>query len=180
MLRAPLAKQELRASGVSCHGLLRRALYRATASRGAVGPMTHVTDEGIFDEPIDKIWRYLQDQSEGVHVHSSIRGSKPLEQKGSSVTLEMEMANPDGKTTRKETWRFVYNPPHGFEMESLAGISKGTKYAHRYTPMGNRTRVEVEGEFRMQGLDEATTRHAALGMLAQVFEEDQANLRRYK
>jgi hypothetical protein len=142
--------------------------------------MTQIKDEGVFEAPLDKIWKYLQDQTPGVHSHKSIRGMKVLEQKGSAVTQEIEFVNPDGKSTRKETWRFTYNPPHGFEMESLAGMSKGTKYAHRYTPMGNRTRVDVEGDFRLQGMDDASTRQAALGFLAEVFQEDQASLGRYK
>lgn len=142
--------------------------------------MAHVKDEGVFDAPIEKIWRFLQDQSSGTHAHKAIRGMKTIDAKGNAMTQEMELMNPDGKTTRKETWRFVFNPPEGFEMESLAGASKGTKYAHRYTPMGNRTKVDVEGDFRFQGLDEAATRQAALGFLAQVFDEDQASLARFK
>jgi hypothetical protein len=142
--------------------------------------MAHVKDEGVFDAPIDKIWRFLQDQTPGVHNHKVIRGAKTIEEKGGALTQEMDFLNPDGKSTRKETWRFKFNPPQGFEMESLAGMSKGTKYSHRYTPMGNRTKVEVEGEFHLQGMDDATTRQAALGFLAEVFSEDTANLQRFK
>jgi hypothetical protein len=142
--------------------------------------MTHIKDEGVFEAPLDKIWKYLQDQTPGVHNHKAIRAMKPIEQKGSSMTVEIEFLNPDGKSTRKETWRFAYNPPQGFEMEALAGASKGTKYSHRYTSMGNRTRVEVEGEFHIQGMDEASTRQAALAFLSQVFDEDQFSLKKYK
>jgi hypothetical protein len=142
--------------------------------------MAHVKDDGVFDAPLDKIWKFLQDETPGTHTHQSIRGMKTLEQKGSSATQEMEFLNPDGKSTRKETWRFTFNPPQGFEMECLAGVSKGTRYAHRYTSMGNRTRVDVDGEFHIQGMDDASTRQAALGFLSVVFEEDQSNLKRYK
>lgn len=142
--------------------------------------MAHVKDEGVFDAPVSMIWKFLQDQTPGVHHHKSIRNVRVLDQKGPSMTQEIEFANPDGKSTRKETWRFTFNPPHGFEMEALAGATKGTKYAHRYTPMGNRTRVEVEGDFHIQGMDENATRQAAMGMLAEVFDEDRANLGRYK
>lgn len=142
--------------------------------------MAHVKDDGVFDAPVEKIWRFLQDESPTAHTHRAIRGMKTLEEKGNAMTREVEFLNPDGKTTRKETWKFVLNPPHGFEMEALEGASKGTKYTHRYTPLGNRTRVEVEGDFHIQGMDEATTRQAALGFLSQVFDEDQANLGRYK
>lgn len=142
--------------------------------------MVHVKDDGVFDASIDKIWKYLGDESPGVHNHRSIAGARTVENRGNEMVQEMEMRNPDGKTTRMETWRFVMNPPSGFEMESLSGASKGTRYTHRYTPMGAKTRVEVEGDFRMQGMDETATRKAALGYLSDLFNEDNAALKKYK
>jgi len=142
--------------------------------------MVQVRDDGVYDASIDKIWKFLQDDSPGVHSHKSILGAKTIEEKGNAVVQEMEFRNPDGKSSRKETWRFTFNPPAGFDMESLAGVSKGTRYSHRYTPMGNKTRVEVEGDFRMQGMDDASTRKAALGLLSEIFDEDTRNLRNYK
>ncbi len=142
--------------------------------------MVKVRDEGVFDAPLEKIWKYLGDETPGVHNHRSIVGSRTVENRGSEMVFEWDMRNPDGKTTRKETWRMALDPPRGFEMESLGGVSKGTKYTNRYTPMGGRTRVDVEGEFHMQGMDEASTRKAALGFLSEVFDEDQASLKKYK
>lgn len=142
--------------------------------------MVHIKDEGVFDESIDKIWKYLQDEKSNVHVHRSIPSMKTVERKGASVVQEIQFLNPDGKTTRVETWRTTFNPPKGFEMESLSGISKGTRYSHRYTPQGAKTRVDVEGEFVMQGMDVPSTKKAALGFLAEVFDEDSRNLRKYK
>ncbi len=142
--------------------------------------MVKVRDDGVFDASIDKIWKYLADESPGVHEHRSIVASRTIENKGSETVFEWELRNPDGKTTRKETWRMAMNPPTGFELESLSGVSKGTKYTNRYTPMGSKTRVEIDGEFRMQGMDDASTRKAALGFLAEVFDEDQASLKKYK
>ena len=142
--------------------------------------MVKVHDDGVFDASIDKIWKYLGDETPGVHNHRSIVGSRTVENKGSEMVFEWEMRNPDGKTTRTETWRMAMNPPTGFVMESLAGVSKGTRYTNRYTPLGGKTRVEVEGEFHMQGMDDASTRKAALGFLAEVFDEDQASLKKYK
>jgi hypothetical protein len=141
--------------------------------------MAHVKDEGVFDVPLDRIWTYLQDQNSGVHNHKAIRSWKVVEEQGSMTTNEIEFVNPDGRSTRKETWRMTFHPPKGFDMEALSGVSQGTKYTLTYTPMGNRTKVEVEGEFRMSGMDDDSTRRAALGFLNEVFEEDQVNLRRY-
>ncbi len=142
--------------------------------------MVQVKDDGVFDAPIDRIWKYLNDERPGVHNHSAIANTKVVEKKGNAAVQEYEFRNPDGKTTRKETWRTTFNPPTGFEMESLAGVSKGTKYSHRYTPAGDKTRVEVTGDFKMQGMDDVATKQAALGFLAQVFAEDNATLRNYK
>ncbi len=142
--------------------------------------MVRIKDDGVFDAPIDKIWKYIGDDAPGTHNHRSILGTKVVEDRGSEVVQEMEMQNPDGKTSRKETWRFVMNPPAGFEMESLAGISKGTRYSHKYTPLGTKTRVEVDGDFHMQGMDETSTKKAVLGFLAEFFDEDNAALKKYK
>ena len=142
--------------------------------------MVLVKDEGVFDAPIDRIWKYLNDQRPGVHNHQAIAAKKVLEEKGGQAVQEMEFRNPDGRTTRRETWRTTFNPPTGFEMEALTGASKGTKYSHRYTPMGNRTKVEVTGDFRIHGMDDNATRQAALDQLARFFEEDNANLQNYR
>lgn len=144
--------------------------------RSGVPSMVHVKDEGVFDAPIDTIWKFLIDPSATAHHHRAIRGMTTIRQEGTAVTQEVEFLNPDGKTTRKETWRFVFNPPKGFEMESLGGASKRTKHAHHYTPSGNKTRVEGEGDFAIQGMDDAATRAAVLAFLAEVFDEDQAAL----
>jgi hypothetical protein len=77
-------------------------------------------------------------------------------------------------------WKMSFNPPKGFSLEITSGPMKGTKHSHTYTPMGDKTKVTVEGEFVAQGMDEATVKKAALTMLEQVFNEDAANLKRYK
>jgi len=139
--------------------------------------MVHVTDEGVFDHPIEKIWKYLNDE-EG-HKHSSVKMSKAIEQSDKGMTAEFEVKNPDG-SWRKEMWKMSFNPPHGFSLEITSGPMKGTKHTHTYTPMGNKTKVSVEGEFVAQGMDDATLRKAALMMLEQVFNEDSANLRNFQ
>ena len=65
-------------------------------------------------------------------------------------------------------------------MEFLTGPMTGTKHTHTYTPMGDKTKVEVAGEFKIQGLDEQATRKTALAQLEQLFNEDNAALKQYK
>ena len=139
--------------------------------------MVHLTDEGTFDEPLEKIWRYLNDEKD--HQHSSMKMSKVLEQSDKGMTAECEVKNPDG-SWRKETWKMDFNPPKSFTLEITSGPLKGTKHTHTYTPMGNKTKVVVEGEFIAQGMDDASLKKAALRNLELVFNEDSANLRNYK
>ena len=140
--------------------------------------MVHIKDDGVFDAPVDKIWRFLQ-ASEETHHHRSIKSSKVIEQSQTGMTLEAERVNPDG-STRMDTIKFVYDPPKGFTMEWIAGPMKGTKNTHTYTPMGDKTKVVVEGDFFFQGADDNTVRAQALKGLAEVFDEDNAGLKNFK
>ena len=139
--------------------------------------MVHVSDEGVFDAPLEKIWRYLNDDKG--HQHSSAKMSKVIDQSDKGMTAEFEVKNPDG-SWRKETWKMGFNPPKGFSLEVTSGPMKGTKHTHTYTPMGNKTKVVVEGEFIAQGMDDASLKKAALRNLELVYNEDSANLRSYK
>jgi hypothetical protein len=140
--------------------------------------MVHVRDDGVFDAPLNTIWKYVQDNES--HQHRTVRGQKVKEEHGNRMILETEILNPDGKTTRWETWNYVVNPPKGFDVEVLDGPMKGSKYTHTYTPLGNKTKVEVTGDFHIQGMDEAATRKTVLGFFSDVFEEDNSALKNYK
>ena len=137
--------------------------------------MVRVRDDGVFDAPIDKLWKYVNDDM--LHQHPSFRVSKVLEQKGNSMVMEADVANPGGAGTHKETLRMVMNPPKGFDTEYLAGPMKGSRHTHTYTPLGDKTKVEVVGDFSIQGSDEDQTRKTVLDYFARVFEEDNAALR---
>jgi hypothetical protein len=72
------------------------------------------------------------------------------------------------------------NPPKSHHTEVLAGPMKGSNNTHTYTPMGDKTKVIVEGDFYAQGMDDASTKKAVLAMWDTVFNEDNANLKAYK
>src|SRR2546427_551630 len=74
----------------------------------------------------------------------------------------MQMLNADGKGTHWETWRLTMNPPRGYQVEAIAGPTKGTKFAQTYTSIGNKTRVDVEGDWVVPGADDATIRASSL------------------
>lgn len=140
--------------------------------------MVWVRDDGIFDAPVDKVWRYIQDEAR--HVHRSFKTTKVLEQMGNVLVLEADVLNPDGKSRHEETWKFTFDPPKGFDFEFLSGPLKGSKFSQIYTALGNRTKADVVGDFYIQGLDEDATRKAVLATLEEEFNEDTAALRTYK
>lgn len=142
--------------------------------------MVQVKDEGVFDVPLEKIWRFMNDERPNTHTHRSIKFTKVVEQSGNHMLVEAEVTAPDGKTKFIETAKFTFNPPKGFDMETLSGPMAGTKHTHTYTPMGNKTKVEVVGEFKIQGMDDAATKKAALAFLEDVFNEDHSALKNYK
>jgi hypothetical protein len=139
--------------------------------------MVHITDDGVFDAPIEKVWKYINDQNG--HAHSGMKFTKVIEQSDKGMTVELEVKNKDG-SSHMETWKMTMNPPKGHSTEVLAGPMKGSRNTHTYTPMGDKTKVLAEGDFYAQGMDDASTKKAVLAMWEMVFNEDNANLRNYK
>lgn len=139
--------------------------------------MVHVKDDGVFDAPVEKIWRYIND--ENAHDHSAVKVTGMRDQSEKRLTLDLEVKNLDG-STHAESWKITMNPPESMSTEVVSGPMKGTKHTHTYTPMGSKTKVEVEGEFVMQGMDDASTKKAVLSMYEMVFNEDNANLQKFK
>lgn len=140
--------------------------------------MVHIEDDGEFDAPLDRVWKYNADRE--THQHRSIARTTVLEQEENVVLQEMEIVNPDGKGTHREVWRLTMNPPEGYSVEAVEGPAQGTTFSQRYVPKGDRTRVEVRGDWTIEGLDEATTKRMALAFLAEMFEEDAKALKSYR
>lgn len=78
--------------------------------------IVYLKDEGPFDAPLEQIWRFLQDDT---HEHKSVNISKVLEQSEKHMVVEMEATSANGKSKLKETAKFTFNPPTGFDMEFL-------------------------------------------------------------
>lgn len=140
--------------------------------------MVRIRDDGVFDAPLQTIWKYLQSPQD--HTHGSFAVSKVLDQKGNALVMEVDVRDPLSGMSRRETLRMTMDPPRGFDVEYLEGPSKGTRHRHTYTPMGDKTRVEVEGDFRMHGMDDSQIRKSVLAYFDEVFHEDDAALQRLK
>jgi ligand-binding SRPBCC domain-containing protein len=143
--------------------------------------MVTYKSDGIFDAPLDRIWKLLQEQhspEQIVKTHPVFQKVRNVEEKGNNLVREEVVKGPTGPYT--ERVRFTYNPPKGFDMEWLTGPLAGSRATHSYTSQGNKTRVDVSGDFKIQGLDEKGTYKMINDFMNRVFDEDGVALRKLK
>ena len=96
-----------------------------------------------------------------------------------AVTIEAETYKPDGSTsTLSITHRL--NVPNGIETRVAGGALDGARFTHTYTPRGDTTQVDLEGEFPpMPGMSEADQLQMIDGFFTMVFAEDSETLRQW-
>jgi len=95
------------------------------------------------------------------------------------VTIDAEIYNPDG-TTFNTTIIHKLNPPKGIETIMEGGAFNGAIFTHTYTPMGDKTKVDLEGEFpTFPGMSEADELMMIDGFFTEVFTEDKATLQKW-
>jgi hypothetical protein len=139
--------------------------------------MVHYESDGVFDASVDKLWKYLTSEN---HEHSYMKNMKVLSQSGNQVTLEADFRNPDN-TWYKAKLNQSMNPPTGWEGVFSGGPMDGAKIKHTYTPMGDKTKVELKGDFRaMPGLAESAQLKMIDDFFTISFNEDNANLQKMK
>jgi hypothetical protein len=141
--------------------------------------MVHIKDEGShFEAPIETVWAFLQAQDAHEESHSKStrnRDSKPLTE--NSMILSMER-NVNGQWM-KEKNRVTMLPPLGLAIEVLEGPLAGSKFVNIYTPKGNRTGIDIIGEFNSSQIPAAQLEHAVRANLETVFNEDSAALKAF-
>ena len=136
----------------------------------------HYKREGIatFEATPEKIFRYM---SAGNHPHAAFKSHQLVGVAGNVVTLEAEIYNPDGSTFRT-TIQHTLNKPDGVETTMGGGAFDGARFVHSYTPLGSRTKVDLEGDFpSLPGMNEAEVLKMIDGFFSIVFSEDEATLR---
>ena len=139
--------------------------------------MVFVLDEGsVFDEPVDKIWRFMREGRE-FHKHGN-RGDTQVEVQGNSIVLTFEAQGPSGKTTIKMKSTEV--APLGRIMEYLQGPLAGSRAIVYYVPLGNKTGITVVGEYVSKVIPEDQIRSMVLSQAERSFNEDVENLKQFK
>jgi hypothetical protein len=132
----------------------------------------HYKHDGIatFDATNEKIFRYM---SLGDHHHTAFKSYHLVGISDKLVTLEAEIYNPDGSTFTT-TIKHRLDPPTGVEPTMAGGPFDGARFVHRYTSIGDKTTVDLEGEFpSFPGRHEADELD---GFFTIVFAEDTATL----
>jgi hypothetical protein len=140
--------------------------------------MVHYKKDGIvmFDATTDKIFRYM---SAGNHPHPAFKSHKLVGVSGIVVTLDAEIYNPDG-TTFNTTITHELNPPKGVETRMKGGAFDGARFTHTYTPIGDKTNVDLEGDFpAFPGMSEADELKMIDGFFTTIFAEDKVTLQRW-
>lgn len=133
--------------------------------------MAHIKDQGShFDAPIDVVWKYLQDGEDHSASHQTTRNQqmKPISE--TSFHLSMER-NVNGQWV-KEADRITIYPPLAMAIEVLEGPLAGSTMVNVYTPKGNKTGIDVFGEFTSKTIPGNQLERAVLASLEQAFNED--------
>ena len=151
----------------------------ATAENGAAAatPTTiHYKKDGIatFDVPVERVFQYM---SSGNHPHRAFQSHRLVSVAGNVVTVDVEAYNPDGSTTQM-TVTHRLDPPNGIVTTMAGGHFDGARFVHSYTPLGNSTNVDPEGDFpALPGISEADEIAMIDGFFTLVFGEDAETLR---
>jgi hypothetical protein len=138
--------------------------------------MVHVADEGAwFDGSIQTVWRYLGSGEPHSRAHRTMRNrtSRPVADNVTEATMERLW---------RGSWVKVVNrlsvfPPLGYVVEVLEGPLAGSKFFVVYTPEGDRTRVDVHGEFASPTLPHPELESAAREWLGVLYDEDAPGIR---
>lgn len=138
--------------------------------------MTILRDEGsTFDAPIEKVWALMH--SGPHHRHRSmvnLEGAPTQDPNTFLLTWESEVG---GRRFPMAARMTVY-PPLGFVMEYVEGPFAGSTEFEYYIPRGDRTEIDVVGDYRSPILTEESLRRAVQEALTAAFGEDVENLAR--
>jgi hypothetical protein len=140
--------------------------------------MVFIKDEGsVFDAPIDVVWAYQDSGKDHDAVHKTTRNG--TFEKVSAITfIYAAERNFRGKWA-PDRFRITVIPPVSMIMEWLEGPLAGSKFMYVYTPKGNKTGIDVYGEFTSKTLPPDEVEAAAREWLASEFEADAPAVRAF-
>jgi heme-degrading monooxygenase HmoA len=134
----------------------------------------HYKREGItYDATPDKLFQYM---SAGGHPHAAFKSHRLVGVANGVVDVSAEVYNPDGSTFEM-TIQHRLDPPNGIETTMSGGPFDGARFVQTYTPLGERTKVDLEGDFpALPGMSEADELAMLDGFFTTIADEDAATL----
>jgi hypothetical protein len=142
------------------------------------GRVVFITDDsGVFEAPIDTVWAYFNSgvAHRSAHHHRQSK-LEELSETSFIATWEQEY---DGGPVLFEMRGTEY-PPLGLAYEVLAGPFAGSRFFFYYTPLGDRTRVTLVGDFASGSIPAAELEAKVIDFFATEFEQDCEGLDRFR
>jgi hypothetical protein len=133
--------------------------------------MVYVKDEGsVFDAPIDFVWKYIFGGEAHDSAHKTTRN--PKFQKYSDITIVYGSERYLRGKWAPDLMRISMFPPVSVVTEWLEGALAGSKLTYVYSPQGDKTRIDVYGEFTSKTLPADEVEAAAKEFLDSEFAAD--------
>jgi hypothetical protein len=138
--------------------------------------MVYLKDEGsVFDAPIDFVWKYIFGGEGHDSSHKTTR--KPKFAKVSDITILYGSERYLRGKWAPDQLRISMFPPISVVTEWLEGALAGSKLVYLYSPEGEKTRIDVYGEFTSKTLPQPEVEAAAREFLEMEFAADAAAIR---
>ena len=138
--------------------------------------------EGIFDAPIDKVWKLAKAHSaEGSKIHPSVKNIETA-MLDENTFINSWYENIHEQTVKIKMKGTIFYPL-GIAFEIIEGPFAGSTYFIYYVPRSdNKTGVVLAGEFRSMSIDptvgdDERLRSIVSSTLEKVFDEDCAYLK---
>jgi hypothetical protein len=133
--------------------------------------MVWIEDKGsTFDAPIDFVWKYIYGGESHDSAHKTTRN--PKFGKVSDITITYGSERYLRGKWAPDQMRISMFPPVSVVTEWLEGVLAGSKLVYVYTPQGDKTRIDVYGEFTSKTLPASEVEAAAREFLDTEFEAD--------
>lgn len=133
--------------------------------------MVFVKDEGsTFDAPIDVVWKYIFGGLDHDSAHKTTR--HPKFEKVSEITIIYASERLLRGKWAPDRMRISMFPPISVVTEWLDGVLAGSKLVYLYTPHGEKTKIDVYGEFTSKTLPASEVEAAAREFLETEFRDD--------
>jgi hypothetical protein len=133
--------------------------------------MVYIKDEGsVFDAPIEFVWKYIYGGEAHDSAHKTTRNGKLS--KYSDITIIYASERHLRGKWANDKMRISMFPPVSVVTEWLEGVLAGSKLVYIYSPVGDKTRIDVYGEFTSKSLPPGEVESAAHEFLESEFTAD--------